>query len=72
MNDEFCFLSAADLRGRISRKQISPLEVTKAVVARAERTHGVGVFLPRSCDGFGDGGGRCLAQRAPLIVAQRP
>jgi len=37
MNDELCFLSAADLRGRISRKQVSPLEVTKAVLARAER-----------------------------------
>jgi len=29
MNDELCFLSAADLQGRISRKQISPLEVTR-------------------------------------------
>jgi aspartyl-tRNA(Asn)/glutamyl-tRNA(Gln) amidotransferase subunit A len=37
MNDELCFLSAADLRGRISRKQVSPLEVTRAVLARAER-----------------------------------
>ena len=37
MNDELCLLSAADLRGRISRKQISPLDVTKAVLARAER-----------------------------------
>jgi aspartyl-tRNA(Asn)/glutamyl-tRNA(Gln) amidotransferase subunit A len=35
--NELCFLSAADLRGRISRKQISPVEVTKAVLARAER-----------------------------------
>jgi aspartyl-tRNA(Asn)/glutamyl-tRNA(Gln) amidotransferase subunit A len=37
MNDELCFISAAELRGRISRKQVSPLEVTKAVLARAER-----------------------------------
>ena len=37
MNDDLCFLSATDLRGRISRKQVSPLEVTKAVLAHAER-----------------------------------
>jgi len=37
MSDDLCFLSAADLRGRISRKQISPIEVTNAVLARAER-----------------------------------
>lgn len=35
--DDLCFLSATDLRGRIVRKEISPLDVTKAVVARAER-----------------------------------
>src|SRR5438445_11906759 len=37
MNDELCFLSATDLRAGISRKQISPLEVTRAVLERAER-----------------------------------
>jgi aspartyl-tRNA(Asn)/glutamyl-tRNA(Gln) amidotransferase subunit A len=37
MSDNPCFLSAADLRRRISCKQISPLEVTRAVLARAER-----------------------------------
>ena len=37
MSDDLCLLSAAELRGRIVRKQISPLEVTKAVLARAER-----------------------------------
>src|SRR3954471_4350168 len=37
MSDDLCFLSAAELRRRISRKQVSPLEVTKAVLARAER-----------------------------------
>src|SRR3954466_4554285 len=37
MNDDLCFLSATDLRGRISRKQVSPVEVTRAVLARAER-----------------------------------
>ena len=37
MSDELCFLSAADLRRRISRKEISPSEVTSAVIARAER-----------------------------------
>src|SRR4051794_21160457 len=37
MSDDLCFLSATELRRRISRKQISPLEATKAVLARAER-----------------------------------
>ncbi len=37
MSDELCFLSAADLRRRISRKEISPSEVTSAVIARAKR-----------------------------------
>ena len=37
MSDELCFLSAADLRRRISRKEISPSEVTRAVIARAKR-----------------------------------
>jgi aspartyl-tRNA(Asn)/glutamyl-tRNA(Gln) amidotransferase subunit A len=37
MSDDPCFLSAADLRRRISCKEISPLEVTRAVLARAER-----------------------------------
>jgi len=30
LNDDLCFLSATDLRGRISRKEISPVEVAKA------------------------------------------
>jgi aspartyl-tRNA(Asn)/glutamyl-tRNA(Gln) amidotransferase subunit A len=37
MSDDPCFLSATDLRRRISRKEISPVEVTRAVLARAER-----------------------------------
>jgi aspartyl-tRNA(Asn)/glutamyl-tRNA(Gln) amidotransferase subunit A len=37
MSDDPCFLSAADLRRRISCKEISPLEVTRAVLARAEQ-----------------------------------
>jgi aspartyl-tRNA(Asn)/glutamyl-tRNA(Gln) amidotransferase subunit A len=37
MNDDLCFLSAAALRQRISRKEVSPVDVTKAVLARAER-----------------------------------
>src|ERR1041385_1664486 len=35
--DDLCFLPATDLRGRIGRKEISPLDVTRAVLARAER-----------------------------------
>jgi len=37
MSDDLCLLPAADLRRRIGRKEISPLEVTRAVLARAER-----------------------------------
>ena len=37
MSDDLCFLSATDLRRRIGRKEISPVEVTSAVLARAER-----------------------------------
>lgn len=36
MHDDLCFLSATELRARIGRKEISPLEVTRAVLARAE------------------------------------
>ena len=37
MSDDFSFLSATELQQRISRKEISPVEVTSAVLARAER-----------------------------------
>ena len=37
MNDGLCFLSAADLRARIVRKEVSPVEITRAVLERAER-----------------------------------
>src|SRR6516162_240121 len=36
MSDDLCFLSAVELRGRIIRKEVSPVEVTRAVLARAE------------------------------------
>lgn len=37
MSDELCFLSATDLRRRFGCKEISPVEVTRLVLARAER-----------------------------------
>lgn len=37
MSDDLCLLSAVDLRQRIGRKEISPLDVARAVLARAER-----------------------------------
>jgi aspartyl-tRNA(Asn)/glutamyl-tRNA(Gln) amidotransferase subunit A len=37
MSDELCFLSAAELRARIVRKDVSPVEIARAVLARAER-----------------------------------
>src|SRR5579871_3151539 len=40
MASDLCFLSAADLRARLVRKDVSPVEVTHAVLARAERLHG--------------------------------
>jgi aspartyl-tRNA(Asn)/glutamyl-tRNA(Gln) amidotransferase subunit A len=36
MSDDLCFLSAVELRERIHSKEISPVEVTRAVLARAE------------------------------------
>jgi aspartyl-tRNA(Asn)/glutamyl-tRNA(Gln) amidotransferase subunit A len=37
MTDELCFLPASELRARIARKEVSPVEITRAVLARAER-----------------------------------
>jgi len=37
MSEELCFLSAAELRACILRKDVSPVEITRAVLARAER-----------------------------------
>jgi aspartyl-tRNA(Asn)/glutamyl-tRNA(Gln) amidotransferase subunit A len=35
MSDDLCFLSATELRARIVRKDVSPVEVSRAVLARA-------------------------------------
>jgi aspartyl-tRNA(Asn)/glutamyl-tRNA(Gln) amidotransferase subunit A len=40
MSDDLCFLSAVELSARIRRKDVSPVEVTRAVLARAERLQG--------------------------------
>ncbi|WFU19366.1 amidase [Bradyrhizobium sp. CB3481] len=40
MTDELCFLPASELRTRIARKQVSPVEIINAVLARAERLQG--------------------------------
>jgi aspartyl-tRNA(Asn)/glutamyl-tRNA(Gln) amidotransferase subunit A len=37
MAEELCFLSATELRARILAKDVSPVEITRAVLARAER-----------------------------------
>jgi aspartyl-tRNA(Asn)/glutamyl-tRNA(Gln) amidotransferase subunit A len=37
MSEELCFLSAADLRARVRAKEVSPVEIARAVLARAER-----------------------------------
>ncbi|KJC59687.1 glutamyl-tRNA amidotransferase [Bradyrhizobium sp. LTSPM299] len=37
MSGDPCFLSATELRARIARKDVSPVEITRAVLARAER-----------------------------------
>ena len=36
MSEDLCFLSAVELRARISCKEVSPVEVMRAVLARAE------------------------------------
>ena len=40
MSEDPCFQSAVDLSARIRRKDVSPVEVTRAVLARAERLQG--------------------------------
>src|SRR2546423_10367647 len=37
MSDELCFLPATELRARIVCRDVSPVEITRAVLARAER-----------------------------------
>jgi aspartyl-tRNA(Asn)/glutamyl-tRNA(Gln) amidotransferase subunit A len=37
LSQDLCFLSAAELRVRIVRKEVSPVAITRAVLARAER-----------------------------------
>jgi aspartyl-tRNA(Asn)/glutamyl-tRNA(Gln) amidotransferase subunit A len=37
MSGELCFLPATELRARIVRKEVSPVEITRAVLERAER-----------------------------------
>src|SRR6202158_1911656 len=37
MSEELCFLSAAELGTRIRRRVVSPVEITRAALARAER-----------------------------------
>jgi aspartyl-tRNA(Asn)/glutamyl-tRNA(Gln) amidotransferase subunit A len=37
MSDELCFQSAVELRARIARKEVSPVELTRAMLERAER-----------------------------------
>jgi len=37
LSEDICFLAATELRGRIVRKQVSPVEIIRAVLARAER-----------------------------------
>ena len=37
MTDDLCFLSAAELRARFARRELSPVEVTRAVLARIDR-----------------------------------
>jgi aspartyl-tRNA(Asn)/glutamyl-tRNA(Gln) amidotransferase subunit A len=40
MSEDPCFQSAVELSARIRRKEVSPVEVTRAVLARAERLQG--------------------------------
>src|SRR5581483_4209562 len=37
LSQDLCFLSATELRARIIRKEISPVEITRAALARAEQ-----------------------------------
>lgn len=37
MSNDLCFLSACELRAKVASKEVSPVEITRAVLARAER-----------------------------------
>ena len=37
MTEELCFMSATALRDRIRQRALSPVEITRAVLDRAER-----------------------------------
>jgi aspartyl-tRNA(Asn)/glutamyl-tRNA(Gln) amidotransferase subunit A len=51
MNEDLCLLSAVELRARIARKALSPVEITQAVLARAERLQGeLNCFITLSAD----------------------
>src|SRR5437879_12779123 len=52
MSDELCFLPATELRARIVRKDVSPVDITRAVLARAERMQpDLNCFIPPGGDG---------------------
>jgi aspartyl-tRNA(Asn)/glutamyl-tRNA(Gln) amidotransferase subunit A len=40
MSEDLCFLSAVELRARIIRREVSPVEITRAVLGHAERLQG--------------------------------
>src|ERR1700757_3461024 len=37
MSEDLCYLTAVELAAHIARKEVSPVEATRAVLARAER-----------------------------------
>src|SRR5215207_1407837 len=51
MSEALCFLSATQLRRAIGRREVSPVEVTRAVLERAERLQPVlNCFITLCCD----------------------
>ena len=77
MNDDLCFLSAAELRRRIRSKAISPLELTRAVVARAERLQSelncfITLCADHALDQARDAGRRIMAGELPRLLEGIP
>src|SRR5215470_14521576 len=51
MQNDLCWMSAAELAVAIKRKKVSPVEVVDAVLARIEKTRGLNAYVTLDVDG---------------------
>jgi Asp-tRNA(Asn)/Glu-tRNA(Gln) amidotransferase A subunit family amidase len=62
--DELCFLSAVELRRRIARAEVSPVEVVEAFLERIEeRNPGLGAYVTLLPERAASGWDRSMASR---------